>query len=287
MSQWRQKVRLEIGKGIQEGIQHTADIYDAIWRLGRPTIREVHSYLSDRYKQYNTKVQSNAESEYKTASDEAYRERMIGRYIKRNAIIPISVRTIQRIIKKDNRIQRDGRHYFVNRKKQFETRYQEPKKFGDFVYMDFMDKSWPDISRDKLSGNESEADRRWLEFHMREMMTRLGVFMTMMFIEASKPFKDKTLNEWDRKALVDYWIQNAIPIDSMFRNVLHIMNHFRIRLGKDMFEDREGLAHYELDQKSITKLNSMIKRIHPQLYEEWINSVDKNKQQFGIRGKVL
>ena len=48
-----------------------------------------------------------------------------------------------------------------------------------------------------------------LQTSLEKMITKLGVFLIFSFIEASRPFKDKSMNLHDREDLVQYWIQNC------------------------------------------------------------------------------
>ena len=71
---------------------------------------------------------------------------------------------------------------------------------------------------------------------MQDMVNIFGAILMFIFIEASRPFHDtdpRTQDEnikprikdrTDRQGLINYWVNNAIPIEWMFRAFTMVFN---------------------------------------------------------------
>lgn len=258
--------------------KHYRDVYNAILNLDRTRLDEIESYLNYRYTEQNKRLQKELDSD-PTASED-----YIKNEYRKHKMHLISRRTIQRCIKENRKIKRDGWHFFIDKEAQFEIRYQYPAEFGQSLYTDFVAIRSPD----ELQLNPPKS----MEFYMNNLITRMGMFMTMIFLEAAKPFKDKSLSHRERSELVSYWINGAIPIETMYRNLMTLLTYYDSFNPLNQNKSRSGseghvsISTNELDEIFIKRAYTVIRNIYPELYEEWTDLLNWKKDKSGIRGKI-
>ena len=163
------------------------------------------------------------------------------RQIQQNMKTTMHKRTIERCIKDDPRILKDGSYYYINDKARFERRYQRPDLFGEDMHYELFRER--DFKLPSLDRQFDDFIRKW------------GALIMFIFIEAVRPFEDKSLTLRDRSDLVGYWAKNALPINEMW-------NHFRI-LGSD------HINHYtsEMEESRIKDLLNAFEKTYPDLYK--------------------
>ena len=208
---------------------------------------------------------------------------------------PLSVKTIQRCIKDDHRIIKNKRYYSIDEKARFETRYRDPKKFGVQLYEDV-------ILASKFLGREVHYDQTTFQ----KLASIFGAIIMFVFIESSRPFQDKVKGRGkdkdkdkgivrkygykDRHELVDYWANNAIPIELMFREFTtiftrkmpEIIKHKPNITAKDLpieeIENEieiENKPDNEMTEKQVNDCLLMLEESYPEIYEELIDSRNK------------
>jgi hypothetical protein len=219
-------------------------------------------------------------------------------YIKKNNM-KISVRTIQRCIASDPRIKQDGWYYSIDDKARFENRYMTPKLFGGFLFSEFMRSL---IIRQPLFSEMGSLPQEklleLLESRVKEMVNRFGVFMIFTFLEAVKPFRDKSMTQRDRNDLVDYWAMNAVPLAEMFMNFRMVLHNFKSPLYPQADTSNPlDKSRAEMLEGIIEKVHTIMKDNYPDTYDELAN-IAENKvkwkaieqtygKRFLVRGKTL
>jgi hypothetical protein len=206
----------------------------------------------------------------------------------------LSVKTIQRCIKDDHRIIKNKRYYSIDENARFETRYRDPKKFGLQLYYDM-------ILDSKFLGREVGYDPTTFQ----KLATIFGAIIMFVFIESSRPFQDKVKGRGkdkgtmtrrygygykDRRQLVDYWANNAIPVELMFRvftniftrRMTEIMRHKPPITAKDLpieeIENEieiENKPDNEMTEKQVYECLQMLEESYPEIYKELIDSRKK------------
>lgn len=182
---------------------------------------------------------------------------------------PLSRRTIQRCIEGDPRIIKNKKHYSIDQDTRLETRYLDPKDFGNLIHKEVV------LSRHFRNDDTS----------IKNMVELFGVIMIYLFIEASRPFQDKlkgknkSMSNRDREDLVQYWANNAIPIGQMFYAFTMVFNWKapdRRILGDKLvprksYDDPPG----EMEQSQIDKCLRMLEHSYPDVYKDLVNAKDK------------
>ena len=205
------------------------------------------SYLNKQTEIKNKKIVSEA----KEKNDKGlYTEEEMKSYIKRNLKHTISVKTVQRCISSDPRIQRNGRKYFIPQKARFESRYLEPEYFGR------------EMVHEILGRRQTPST---LEKKVKHFVTRFGMYLFFNFIEAVRPFVDNSLSIREKEDLVGYWARTAVPLDYMFqlfegtfdnRTRLELRNHDLKTPPSEMKEDR------------IKELSAAMRKVFPEIYQD-------------------
>lgn len=232
-------LRLEIGKGIDEGAQHSRDIYNAILNLGKPTVKEIEQYVNSQYEQENQRLRQG--------------NRNGGKYWIDKLKLPIGLRTIQRCIKKHPKIKRDGWRYFIDPEAISEKRYLQPDRFGHSMYNGIF--GWAESFPSSL-----ENRRPWPDYlKLRWRIIELGVFLVYSFIEAARPLRDQLTNPEEIQHEVNYWVKNCIPVETMFRDVVRIFEGKKIKGNGSRFQ--------ELDEKSVKDAFETLEKAYPEYYK--------------------
>ena len=146
-------------------------------------------------------------------------------------------------------------YYSIDEQYRYETRYLDPAGFGEKVCSDIIGKQ---------SFNPAQID----EAFMSEMIGRFGVLIMFIFIEASRPFEDKSKSARDRDALVEYWAKKAIPLDRMFGAFWAVFNMSLAKLRKTKPIDWENHSKNEMEQSQIDECLRMLERSYPELYKD-------------------
>jgi hypothetical protein len=244
--------------------EHIQDVYVSVHRLRKAKITDVYKYLKEKDK-------------------------------------TISIRTIQRCIAADPRIRQDGWYYSINDESRFEKRYITPKIFGGWLYDEFMHNflvQGPSFSEMRLFSDNKLVEL--LESRLKEMRDRFGIFMIFVFLEALKPFKDKSMTQRDRNDLVDYWAMNALPLETMFLNFRMTLHNFQSTLhpkkGSNLHPNLEDKSRSEMAERLIEKVQTIMKKNYPEMYNEllgiverldWQTLEDEDGKRLLVRGKSL
>jgi hypothetical protein len=192
---------------------------------------------------------------------------------------PLSIKTIQRCIKDDDRIIKNKRYYSIDEQARFETRYRDPKKFGLQVYKDAC----------KFLGREVDYDPTTF----KNLSSIFGAVIMFVFIESSRPFTDKVKPKpkdkglmsrrrygyKHRRDLVDYWANNAIPIELMFRDFTNIFTRKMSEIMRHkppiVAKDTELPDNEMTDENQVNECLKMLKDSYPEIYEELMDSRNK------------
>jgi hypothetical protein len=206
------------------------------------------------------KVKLDAEEEYQTGN-------ILGSQkseILKNANKPkINIRTVQRIVKYDSRIEKEGDKYFIS-PSITDPRLLNPIEFGKTIY-------------DAIIGSakEIQEDDRDDQYYIKELndfIIKIGCFITCMLIEAALPFNDKTISIKKREELVYHWIRNSIPLEYFFST-------FRFIFDVPKHSHNWKIPIREIKQPIIDKLIKSFQELYPNIYDEY----DRTKKR--VRGK--
>jgi hypothetical protein len=248
--------------------KHMEEVYGAIHYLGKPSVEEIRSYLEQKTEQKNKKIEEDAKSLKRASQD------YIWRFLKKNLTKTISERTIERCIEKDTRISKDGRRYFIDDKIRYEKRYLNPKDYGNALYFNFvfLNESRNKNIRPRINLTESKFTDL-MAYDVNQFITRWGIFLLFIFMEAAKPFNDKSMDKMDRGDLVYYWFRNAIPLDEMFLSFRRIFRDF----DADSIVNRVGS---EVNEELLNKSQAILMKNSPDLYHE-LQKIVLNGLEFG------
>lgn len=240
--------------------EHIHDIYRAVHFLRRAKIKDIYEFLKK-----NNKV--------------------------------ISIRTIQRCIASDPRIKQDGWYYFINDEARFENRYITPKIYGGYLYDEFMYNLL--VQHPWFSGMlhlPKDELMELLDSRVKDMINRFGIFITFTFLEALRPFKDKSMTQRDRNDLVDYWVMNAVPLSKMFMDFRVVLHNFLSPLHMKSQTGPE-VSRSEMPDSLIEKVQTIMKNNYPKTYNELANIPENgldwqaieqtDSKRYLIRGKTL
>ena len=234
-------------------------------------MKEIWEFLNMRAKEKQNKIASDGWAYYRSGRYDGTKNEMREQIRRqKNEIKTIAKRTIQRCLKEDSRIKNEGYYYFIEDKTRYERRYILPSELGYAVF-------------DGASGWESRPDRSHqskrllsetekLELEMKDMIHRFGFFMVFMFLEAAKPFEDKSMSLGERHELVDYWVQNAIPINDMYNEFLTTFDKWHMmaeKLGAEWAHENidRSRATNEMDSDSVKDTHELLKKANPALYK--------------------
>ena len=179
----------------------------------------------------------------------------------------LSKRTIERCIKKDDRIiKKNKKYYTIDEWARLETRYLNPLRFAVYI--------WSDV----VSSESFTYD----DLGMRKMLEMFGAILMFVFIEASRPFHDKLKGKGkmmtykDRNELVKHWAINSIPLDFMFSTFASVFNH-KLSVGKPLpgIMKPNGAARDEMNDLQIGECLDMLRRIYPDVYNALANTKNR------------
>lgn len=142
------------------------------------------------------------------------------------------------------------------------------------------------------------------------MVNIFGAILMFTYIEASRPFHDtdsrtqdknikpRIKDRTDRQGLINYWVNNAIPIEWMFRAFTMVFNwkvseqsqkrRERIQKGIELPEpppadyDRSG---NEMEQSQVDQCLDMLKKSFPDIYKDLIRAKDNFFEYLEKKGK--
>jgi hypothetical protein len=244
-----------------EGQEHCRQVYEAILFLGeKATTKKIEEFIRSQIKEQNKQIEEYIRRKYELERSKRYFDETLKKSLKH----AIKIRQIQRCIKKDMRIIKKGRYYEIDQKARFETRYQDPMKFGSIIFDDVVVKKPFQLN----------------EIYMSELIKKFGAIIIFIFIEASRPLEDKFMTIRDRNDLVEYWAKRAIPLDQMFSTFWTVFN---LLLGKKFrmsdikptdwkreydFKFLKSKPKNEMPESQINECLKMLEKSCPDIYEE-------------------
>lgn len=253
--------RINIGEESTElRRQHKQEVYEALLDLRKKVkIKEIWLRLDLKTSVINQQTEDKIRAIYNSKVYNWTRKDML-KEIQQNKKKTIAKRTVERCIKEDPRILKDGPYYYIDDKTRFERRYQRPEFFGrDLLH--------------ELVGKMSIPPTISLEECTSDLIRRFGAIVVFAFIEASRPFEDKALSLRDRGHLVHYWAQNAVPLYQMF-------NYFQAILGNDKIH----IPTSEIEKPRINEILKALENSNPDLYKDLL-LVRREQPQVGPEGK--
>jgi hypothetical protein len=217
--------------------------------LAKPsTTSEIWNYLDSRTSQVNKRIELEAQEKFE--NDELHSRKEMEYYISSNKKETISIRTIQRCIKKDKRIKNENDRYYVTDDARNETKYIDARVFGNEVF-------------GMLKVPIANGTTSTVEQILLELVQAYGAFVIYAFIEAARPFEDDSLDPYERDMLAESWIQNAIPIEGMFTSF-----HAKFTDKQHRNYDPETESLNELDNETIKRLTQALKKKYPVFYKD-------------------
>ena len=232
---------------------HQQEVYDAVFNLGKKVRRnDIWMYLDQQTKEWNHNIRIKARSIYESQVYNWTKGDMENE-IRNEQKRTINPRTISRCLKAEPRITKEGSYYYISDEVRFERKYQRPSRFGMDMFTELL---YTDFKPGSLEHETNEFIRRW------------GALIMFNFIEAVRPFEDKSMTLRDRSRLVRYWARNSLPIDQMF-------SHFQI-----LSSTERDHATGEWDEQSIKQLLDAFKKTYPDLYKI-LTKARRGQTQFG------
>ena len=247
--------KIDLGKENKNNVFNT--LYHSELKLSTREICDIINYLT---KKDIKKIELDAQAEYEAG--EISRDQK--NKILKNAKKPnINLRTVQRIVKYDSRIEKEGDKYFIS-SSITDPRFLNPLEFGKTIY-DAIIGSAKEIPEDK-------RDDQYYIKELTEFIKKIGCFITFMLIEAALPFNDQTITIKQREDLVYYWIRNSIPLEYFFSTF-----HSKFDVPKHRHDWKTPFS--EIKQPIIDKLLKSLQDLYPTIYERYA------KGKKGIQGK--
>ncbi len=250
---------------IRESERSCQRVYSTIIALqNRATTKEIKQRIDNVNKMYNESKVMEADWRFDDLHTE-WTKNDRDNFIKKNQADSISIRNIQRCTQKDNRIVKKGLYYSVDEDARFENRYLEPKEFGSNI-CDTV------INSESIEYNETS---------MLDLIKRFGAIIMYIFIEASRPFEDKKMTNADREDLVEYWMQNAVPLSRMFNAFTMGFNwKYAKKIKQDPFaEDIYGSKdkpYNEMERPQIDECLEMLKSACPDIFDDLAHYTKKS-----------
>jgi hypothetical protein len=237
---------------IAERIEHEQDVYDALYSLEtirnigkKARVKDIHWFLEEQTKYENKKMEERIWDVYKSKVYNWTKDDM-NEQIQKNKKTTISERTIERCLKHDPRIVNEGWTYHINRKARLESRYLRPDWFG----------------HDMLDAVMQGFRFKPSEECMSELIRRFGALVLFNFIEAVRPFKDKSMSLRERTELIDYWAKNALDLDEM-------LTCFMMTFGGNEIDSKDyTLALNEMEESKINRILETFEKSCPDLYQK-------------------
>ena len=256
---------MDLGKAKQqEKREHCQRVYDAIISLqNKAKTKDIKKWIDSINKLKNETVELEA---YRMSNDRynVWTKKDKEEFLKQNWSHSLSERTIERCIKNDSRIVKNGWYYSVDEDARFETRYMDPITFGQKVFDDV-------VGKQPFNPNQiSERD-------MSEMIQRFGVLIMFIFIQASRPFEDNSNTVSDRDVLVEYWAKKAIPLDRMF-GVFSLVFNMSLAKLRNIKLDWKNRSKNEMTQSQLDECLGMLERSYPELYNDLASYKRKSPQ---------
>ena len=222
--------------------------------------REMWYIINNLTQKYNEKIELEAQSKYE-AGEITKKER--DKIIKKKTKSTIHIRSIQRIVKEDDRLKKEGTKYFISPSIK-DPRLLDPSEFGQKIYDAIIG-----------SGYEIPEDKRDDQYYIKELndfIIKIGCFVTFMFIEATLPFNNESISIKEREELVYHWIKNSIPYEYFFST-------FRFKFDVPKRRHNWKTPFSEIKQPIINKLLKSLQDLYPSIYDRFV------KGKKGIQGK--
>ena len=111
----------------------------------------------------------------------------------------------------------------------------------------------------------------------REMINIFGPMLVFAFIESSRPIRDEKASIRDRRDRINYWAQNAIPIEAMFEEFTRVFNCKRdVRLDykeKKIKIEYKKTQNYskppnEMEESEANECLEMLQKSVPDIYND-------------------
>jgi len=228
-------MRRSIGNDrIKEKREHIQDVYDALYSLEtiinigkKARVKDIWWWLDEHTQQENKNIK-----------------------LDKNKKETITIRTIERCLKDDPRIVKDGWYYHIDYEARLESRYLRPEWFGHDMFFAVM------------GGFRPESPEK----SMSELIRRFGALIIFNFIEAVRPFKDKSMNLRERSELIDHWAKKALDLQTMF-------SIFMMTLGRrenDTFDRTKPIS--EIKESRIKEMLETFEKSCPDLYQNLIQA---------------
>lgn len=212
--------------------------------------REIWHIMDNSTQEHNKKIELEAQSKYE-ADEITKNER--DKIIEKKTQSTIDIRTIQRIIKEDDRLEKEGTKYFISPLIK-DPRLLDPIEFGKEIYDTIIG-----------IGHEIPEDKRDDQYYIKELndfIIKIGCFITFMFIEATLPFNDEGISIKKRQELVCHWIKNSIPYEYLF-------DTFRLKFDIPKRRHDWKTPFSEIKQPIIDNLLKSLQDLYPTIHERY------------------
>jgi hypothetical protein len=256
---------------LDEDERNKQEIYSILYLKKKATSQNIWKSL-DRYTMLeNQKIKDQENDEYEKGLITKNKRDL---NIKKRFRKTISLRTIQRHLKDDKRIIKNGRYYSIHDVARFEVRNLYPEAFGSHFF--------GPIFNFGLKYNKTSIG---LESNLKEFIIRCGILLIYNFIEASRPFKDPSMSIREKKDLIEHWAIHGISIIEMF-------DMFQVMFQED--GNNKELSTYEISDNNIGRLLGAMEKLFPKIYQTLIEARNElpyypgpKSIPYHIRGKKI
>jgi len=232
-------------------------------------VKTIWRFLDSRTTKENKKLIEIAHGMYEAGQ---WTESEMQKYIAKNRKCTICERTIQRCIGANPRISKEGWHYFISEEERYNYRYFNPKNFGFELYSGFISQKLKIILEDYRNFASEEEYMKSIEFNLSELIEKIGFFIVFIFLTLATPKeKPKKAGYLDLNQFIEYWLQSALPIKTMYLDFLGIFHHY-LRTIED-----DRISSFELKASLLQKGHSIIKKKYKKMYRELV-SLEEGKE---------
>ena len=173
------------------------------------------------------------------------------KYIEKESIVPINIRTIQRGVKhltKEGLLEYKSGKYYLSKKANTEARY------------------FPELLGETLLHSICSFELKSQQENIQELVRRFGAMLIFIFIEALLLTKD-TSSDIDIRPQIN-WIKDTVPISKMFEYFLNMI--VTAKTSNYRFESME----LKSNEKTVEKTMQNFKNLYPELHA----LLDRSKQ---------
>lgn len=221
-------------------------ILEAVRIIKAPSTNEILNYIVEQSEQCNQTIKAEAKKKYENGSFTDSDKR---KYIEKESMIPINIRTIQRGVKrltKEGLLEYKSGKYYLTEKANTEARY------------------FPELLGETLLHSICSFELRSQQENIQELVKRFGAMIIFIFIEALLT-KDTSSDIHIRPQI--NWIKDTVPVSKMFE-------HFLNMIVTPKTSNRLESMGLKSNEKTVEETMQNFKNLYPEFHA----LLDRSKQ---------